>query len=148
MIQSIIDLLEIKANKKNMKLILNKPNLLNEVFVFADKEKIEIVLTNLISNAIKYGKQNGKCEVSVKSPGGKKIDIAVSDDGEGIKKIHLQRIFERFYRIDRHRSREVGGSGLGLSIVKHILEAHGERIYVESEFSIGTSFYFSLPKGS
>lgn len=140
----LIDLLEIKAHQKSI--VLRIESKLNfPLMVCADKEKINHVLMNLISNSIKYGRENGETVISFRLGRDGKLITSVKDNGEGIKKIHVNRIFERFYRIDRHRSREEGGSGLGLSIVKHILEAHNEKIQVESIFTEGSNFYFSLP---
>jgi len=142
--KSVVDLLEIKARQKGISLrIESKVDF--PVLVYGDKEKINHVLTNLISNSLKYGKDNGETIVSFRITKQNKITISVKDNGEGIKKIHVNRIFERFYRIDRHRSREEGGSGLGLSIVKHILEAHNEKINVDSTFTEGSNFFFTLP---
>lgn len=114
--------------------------------VFADKEKIRQVFINLIDNAIKYGKQNGNISFSTYKAEEGKILIEVSDDGAGIAEEHLPRIFERFYRTDLARSRKEGGSGLGLSICKHIIEAHGEHIHVRSTPDVGTTFGFLLPE--
>src|SRR5690606_6631663 len=101
---------------------------------------IEQVLTNLIVNAINHSaKEKAEVIVSFQTVSGK-IKTSVKDNGIGIKPNHLERIFERFYRIDKSRSRTHGGSGLGLSIVKHILEAHGEKIQVKSEYGAGTEF--------
>lgn len=116
------------------------------VFVRGDVEKIEQVLTNLVVNSIKYGKPNGKTIVGVENYSENKIIVKVIDDGEGIKKEHLPRLFERFYRVDQSRSREQGGSGLGLSIVKHIVEAHDENIFLKSTFKEGSEFSFTLKK--
>ena len=104
-----------------------------------------MVLLNLIDNAIKYGKQNGIIEGSAYKIDGKKILVEISDNGYGIPEAHLPRVFERFYRTDLARTRKVGGSGLGLSIVKHIIEAHGETIHVRSKTDVGTTFGFILP---
>ena len=142
--KGIIDLIEIKAREKNISIrIESKVDF--PLIVCGDKEKINHVLTNLISNSLKYGKEGGETIISFRITKNDRILVSVKDNGEGIKKIHVNRIFERFYRIDRHRSREVGGSGLGLSIVKHILEAHNEKINVESTFTEGSIFYFTLP---
>jgi two-component system phosphate regulon sensor histidine kinase PhoR len=101
---------------------------------------------NLLENAIKYGKTKGKTIVSVKIHSSKKFLIAIKDDGEGIQPQHISRIFERFYRIDQSRSRDQGGSGLGLSIVKHIIEAHDQEVFAESEYGKGSTFSFTLKK--
>jgi len=143
MIQSIFDLFEMKIKKKNMTLRFDK---LYEfpIFVMGDPEKIEQVLINLIENSIKYGKIGGIIMISVISTGKDLIAIKVKDNGEGIKKQNIGRIFERFYRVDQSRSREQGGSGLGLSIVKHIIEAHKQTITLESEYGKGSEFTFTL----
>jgi two-component system phosphate regulon sensor histidine kinase PhoR len=146
LILNVFDLLEIKASKK--KIVLTLDDLMEaEIIVNADKERIQQVLTNLIDNSIKYGKISGTTEVSIENLIKNKIIIRVTDNGEGIESHHLTRLFERFYRIDKSGSREVGGSGLGLSIVKHIIDAHNEKIYVESQFGIGSEFSFTLEKG-
>jgi two-component system, OmpR family, phosphate regulon sensor histidine kinase PhoR len=144
-IQNVFDLLEMKADKKNIILMFdqkyNKP-----IYVYGDKEKIQQVVINLIVNSIKYGKKNGTTEVSIESLTNEKVIIRVKDNGEGIEKHHISRLFERFYRVDKSGARSEGGSGLGLSIVKHIIEAHDEKIYVESEFGKGSEFSFTLEK--
>ena len=146
MVQNVFDLLEMKAAKKNISLVFDK-EYLDEIIVNADKERIEQVLTNLVVNSLKYGKQDGTTEVGVESLANNKFLIRVTDNGEGISKENLPRIFERFYRVDKSGSRKEGGSGLGLSIVKHIVEAHNEKIYVESQLAIGSEFSFTLEKG-
>ncbi len=97
-------------------------------------------------NSIKYGKENGTTEVSIEDLVNNKLIIRIRDNGEGIDKHNLSRIFERFFRVDKSGARSEGGSGLGLSIVKHIIEAHGEKIYVESEFGKGSEFSFTMEK--
>ena len=109
-----------------------------------DKERIQQVLTNLIINSLKYSVEKGSIEISVNKLNKDKLIVDVTDNGEGIEEKHLPRIFERFYRIDKTRNRKLGGSGLGLSIVKHIIQAHGERIFVESKFGVGSKFSFTL----
>ena len=104
-----------------------------------------MVIINLVDNAIKYGKQNGSIEASAYKVDGKKILVEITDDGYGIAEEHLSRIFERFYRTDLARARKAGGSGLGLSIVKHIIEAHEDTIHVRSKIDVGTTFGFLLP---
>ena len=145
LIQSVFEMLEMKAGKKNIALIFDRPYP-NPVEVLADYEKIEHVLANLIENSIKYGHANGTTEVSVENLVKDKVIVRVTDNGDGISREHLPRLFERFYRVDKSGSRKEGGSGLGLSIVKHIVEAHGERIYVESEPGVGSEFSFTLQK--
>jgi len=115
------------------------------VMVLADKKRIMELMSNLVVNGIKYGKKGGFVKVGF-FDFDDHIVIEVSDNGIGIEKEHLHRIFERFYRIDKHRSREQGGTGLGLSIVKHIIEAHEQTINVKSQLDVGTIFNFTLPK--
>lgn len=113
----------------------------------ADPDRLEQVLVNLLDNAIKYGKPNGRIAVSGRTSNSD-VEICVSDDGPGIPAESLDRIFERFYRVDRARSRESGGTGLGLSIVKHIVQSHGGKVWAESRPGGGTQFYFTLPTRS
>lgn len=145
LIQNVFDLLEMRASRKNITLTFDK-KYDDSVFVNADRERIQQVLTNLVVNSIKYGKEEGTTEISVENLTKNKIIVRVTDNGEGIAKEHLTRIFERFFRVDKSGSRKEGGSGLGLSIVKHILEAHKEKIYVESELEVGSEFSFTLEK--
>ena len=145
LIDNVYDLMEFESEKNNTKLrIRNEIN--NSVLVYADKERILQVLTNLVVNSIKYGKENGYTEIAVDEYDKDRIVVRVIDDGEGIEEEHLPRLFERFYRIDKTRSRKKGGSGLGLSIVKHIIEAHQEQIFVKSKVGVGTEFSFTLLK--
>ncbi|MDN3722796.1 ATP-binding protein [Aequorivita sp. SDUM287046] len=146
LIQNIFDLLEMKAAKKNISLVFDR-EYLEEITVRADRERIEQVITNLIVNSLKYGKQDGTTEIGIEEILKNKVLIRVTDNGEGILKENMPRIFERFYRVDKSGSRKEGGSGLGLSIVKHIVEAHNQKIYVESQFGIGSEFSFTLEKG-
>ena len=117
-----------------------------DLLVLGDSEKIEQVLINLVMNSIKYGKEKGSTEVSIESLTDNKVIVRINDNGEGIEKHNISRLFERFFRVDKSGARSEGGSGLGLSIVKHIIEAHGEKIYVESEFGKGSEFSFTLEK--
>ena len=145
LIDNVYDLMEFESEKNNTKLrIRNERN--NSVMVYADKERILQVLTNLVVNSIKYGKESGYTEIAVDEYDKDRIIVRVIDDGEGIEEEHLPRLFERFYRIDKTRSRKKGGSGLGLSIVKHIIEAHQEQIFVKSKVGLGTEFSFTLLK--
>jgi len=144
-IQNVFDLLEIKASKKNIKLIFDQ-EYSKPVRVNADKEKIQQIISNLVVNSIKYGHEGGTTEVSVEDLIRNKAIIRITDNGEGIPEEHIPRIFERFYRVDKSGSRKEGGSGLGLSIVKHIIEAHDEKIYVESKEDVGSEFSFTLEK--
>ena len=145
LIQNVFDLLEIKAKKRSISLVFDK---LYEtpILVKGDVKQIEQVLTNLIENSIKYGKANGKTEISIHNHSADQILINILDNGGGIKPHHLPRLFERFYRVDQSRSRDQGGSGLGLSIVKHILEAHHQEVFVKSTKGKGTTFSFTLEK--
>lgn len=143
-VQNIFDLLEMKAAKKNIALDFDVPY--QPIFVKADKERIQQVITNLVVNSIKYGKNDGLTEVTIEDFSKKKIIVRVSDNGEGIEKKHIPRLFERFYRVDKSGSRKEGGSGLGLSIVKHLIEAHHEKIFVESMYGVGSEFSFTLKK--
>lgn len=147
LIQNVFDLFEMKAKKRNINLQFDKiydfP-----VFVVGDIERIEQVLINLIVNSIKYGKTNGITTVGIESYNENKFIIKVMDNGEGIKEEHFTRLFERFYRVDQSRSREQGGSGLGLSIVKHIIEAHNETILLKSTYKKGSEFSFTLEKAT
>jgi two-component system phosphate regulon sensor histidine kinase PhoR len=144
-VQNVFDLFEMKIKKKNMVLRFDK---LYEfpVYALGDPEKIEQVLINLIVNAIKYGEFGGTIMVSIESSDNSKILLKVIDNGEGIKTENIPRIFERFYRVDKSRSRDQGGSGLGLAIVKHIIEAHKETISLESEYGKGSTFFFTLKR--
>ncbi len=145
LIQEVFELLEMKAKKRNISMLFDK---IYEfpVMVIGDIERIEQVLTNLLVNAIKYGKSGGTTIVSVSPYQQNKVLIKIADDGEGIKKEDQARLFERFYRVDKSRSREQGGSGLGLAIVKHIVEAHNESIFVKSNYKKGSEFSFTLEK--
>ena len=145
LIENVYDLMEFESEKNSTKLLVNNENN-TPIIVNADKERILQVLTNLIVNSIKYGKEGGYTEVKVEEYDKDRIIVRVKDNGEGIEDEHLPRLFERFYRIDKNRSRKKGGSGLGLSIVKHIIEAHQEQIFVESKIGQGTEFSFTLQK--
>ena len=143
--QNALEMLEITASKKNIKLMLEFNDKL-PLRVNADNEKIQQVLTNLVENSIKYGKENGTTELVIQELTENKIIVRVTDNGLGIEEKHFNRLFERFYRVDQSGSRKGGGSGLGLAIVKHIMDAHDEKIYIESEFGVGSEFSFTLEK--
>lgn len=147
MIENVFELLEMKAAKKEISIDLDK-DYERPVLVYGDKERIQQVLTNLIVNSIKYGKKQGKTLVSIEDVNKKHLIIKVIDNGIGIEKEHIPRLFERFFRVDKSGSRKEGGSGLGLSIVKHIIEAHQENLAVESEFGKGSVFSFTLKKAN
>ncbi|AMQ00780.1 Histidine kinase [Pedobacter cryoconitis] len=142
--KEVMEALEDKAGNRKIQLSF-KEKYMHPAFVNADREKIRQVMINLISNSIKYGKENGSTAIKIFELHDQYL-IEVTDDGIGIDEKHLPRLFERFYRIDSHRSREVGGTGLGLAIVKHILEAHQQIISVRSTLQIGTTFAFTLQK--
>lgn len=145
LVKSIFELFEMKAAKKGITLTFDI-NYETSIMVYADKERIQQVLTNLVVNSIKYGRENGTTEISIENLIKSKVIVRVTDNGEGIEPENLPRLFERFYRVDKSGSRKEGGSGLGLSIVKHILEAHEEKMYVESELGVGSEFSFTLEK--
>lgn len=144
-LHNVFDLLEIQAQKNKVNLVMDQ-KFETPVFVNADEERIQQVLTNLIINSIKYGVEEGTTEISIQELNEDKILIRITDNGEGIEKEHLPRLFERFYRVEKNRSREKGGSGLGLAIVKHIVEAHFEKIFVESTPGVGSEFSFTLTR--
>ncbi|MCB2221178.1 MAG: sensor histidine kinase [Bacteroidetes bacterium] len=140
----VLDSAEIRAKKKNIHLEF-KEGCDRSFIVVADRELIQQVLNNLVTNSIKYGKENGHTHVGLYDMN-ENILVEISDNGIGIDPKYLPRIFERFYRIDKDRSRELGGSGLGLSIVKHIIEAHDQTVNVRSAPGLGTTFGFTLKK--
>src|ERR1051325_5850939 len=115
-----------------------------EVMVYADLRRLEQMLTNLIDNAIKFSREHGRVVIS--NEAGTRDQILVHDDGDGIPAQHLERLFERFYRVDRARSRDLGGTGLGLAIVKHLALLHGGEVTVTSELGKGSTFTIHLPK--
>jgi len=144
LIIEVISSLEIKAQNCNVKLIfVDKPT--KPVWVNVDADGINQVLVNLIVNSIKYGKKNGETLIKLFDMD-ENILIEVADNGQGIEKHHLSRLYERFYRVDKSRARMSGGTGLGLSIVKHIIEAHHQTINVRSTPAIGSTFSFTLKK--
>ncbi|NNL83222.1 MAG: sensor histidine kinase [Winogradskyella sp.] len=145
LVRGVFDLLEMKASKKKITLTFDI-DYIEPILVHADKERIQQVVTNLVVNSIKYGREKGTTEISIENLIKNKVIVRVTDNGEGIASDHIPRLFERFYRVDKSGSRKEGGSGLGLSIVKHIIEAHDERIYVESELGVGSEFSFTLEK--
>ncbi|MEP7169949.1 MAG: ATP-binding protein, partial [Bacteroidota bacterium] len=139
--KDVIDSLELQAKEKGIKLSV-KENSDKAFYVYADKERIRQVLVNLLVNSIKYGKNNGATEISF-TDNSEIVIVELMDNGIGISKEHLPRLFERFYRVDKSRSRDQGGTGLGLSIVKHIIEAHNQKINVKSDIGLGTTFSFT-----
>lgn len=135
---------ELQAKKQDIKLVLAK-KYDKPIYVKADKFRIRQVLVNLISNSIKYGVAKGKTVITINLFDDQVI-VEIKDNGIGIEEKHLARLFERFYRVDKGRSREQGGTGLGLAIVKHIIEAHGETIDVTSKVNEGTVITFTLKR--
>jgi len=110
----------------------------------ADPDRLEQVFVNLIENAIKYGRNKGNVRLKGRAINGH-VELCVADDGPGIPAESRERVFERFYRVDKARSRDAGGTGLGLAIVKHIVQSHGGKVWVDSETGRGSQFYFTLP---
>ena len=146
LINNVFEMLELQASKKKITFALGSKNI--RVNVNGDEEKIHQVLTNLIENSVKYGRESGTTEVSVENIVENKVIVRITDNGKGIQKANLKRIFERFFRIENSGSRSTGGSGLGLAIVKHIIDAHNEKIYVESDYGVGSEFSFTLEKSN
>ncbi|MDA9106847.1 ATP-binding protein [Flavobacteriaceae bacterium] len=144
LVNNVFEMLEIQSGIKKISFSLDSK--FKSVKVIADQEKIHQVLTNLIENSVKYGKESGTTEVTIQNITENKIIVRITDNGNGIQKIHFKRLFERFYRVDNSGNRKTGGSGLGLAIVKHIIDAHNEKIYVESDYGVGSEFSFTLEK--
>ncbi len=143
LIQEMYDQMDVKAEKKNISVKLPDPE--QKIYVTADKKRIFQVLINLFSNAVKYTRKGGEIRIDL-AIGDNRVHVTVTDNGEGIGKEHLNRIFERFYRVEKSRSKDWGGTGLGLAIVKHIVEAHNSRVQVASSPGKGSSFSFSLER--
>jgi two-component system, OmpR family, phosphate regulon sensor histidine kinase PhoR len=141
--QEVFEQLETKAKSREVQLKVQTPQ--PYIWVKADPQRIKQVVTNLVENAIKYGKEGGKVTVLFEDDK-KEWLVSIADDGPGIPPEHLNRIFERFYRIEKSRSRDMGGTGLGLAIVKHIVNAHKSKISVMSKLGKGTTFSFKLDK--
>lgn len=142
LIENVFEVFEMQAAKREISLVFDKEYL--PIYVYADRERIQQVVANLIVNSIKYGKHNGTTEVNIENISEERIIIRITDNGEGVIKENLPRLFERFYRVNKSGNRKQGGSGLGLSIVKHIIEAHKQRIYVDSVYGVGSEFSFTL----
>jgi two-component system, OmpR family, phosphate regulon sensor histidine kinase PhoR len=142
--KDVVDAQELKATAKGI--ILTLPEDQKPIFVLADRFRIRQVIVNLIVNSVKYGKEYGETKIRFYDTGDN-ITVEIGDNGIGISSEHLPRLFERFYRVDKSRSREQGGTGLGLAIVKHIIEAHNQTIRVNSTEDVGTTFSFTLKKG-
>ncbi len=142
-IEECCSIIEIKAQERNIHLQFNHNH--DDVSIQGDSLRLKQVFINLLSNAIAYTQPDGSVEIELADQGDQ-IIVAVKDSGIGIEKTHFPRIFERFYRVDKGRSRSVGGTGLGLAIVKHIVEAHQGSVVVDSEVGRGTTFVVTLPK--
>lgn len=145
LIQNVMDLLEMKAAKKDITLTFDD-KYFKPIIVIGNRDKIQQVLTNLLENSIKYGNSGGYTEIGIENVINNRVLINIKDNGEGIEKANISRLFERFYRVDKSGARSEGGSGLGLSIVKHIIEAHNEKIFVESIIGKGSTFSFTMEK--
>lgn len=145
LIAGVFEMFEMKCAKKKITLTFDR-DYKDPIFVVADKERVQQVVSNLIVNSIKYGREKGTTEVSIENLIKNKVIIRVTDNGEGIIKANIPRLFERFYRVDKSGSRKEGGSGLGLAIVKHIIEAHDEKIFIDSQYGVGSEFSFTLEK--
>ena len=143
LVEEVFEALEMKAGQMNISLKIDNES--QAKLVLGDRDKMQQVFMNLISNSIKYGKDGGTTTVRFFDMESNML-IEVADNGIGIDKESLDRLFERFYRVDKNRSREIGGTGLGLAIVKHILEGHNQQINVRSTKDIGSTFSFILEK--
>jgi two-component system, OmpR family, phosphate regulon sensor histidine kinase PhoR len=141
LVDRVLEDFKTQAGARHVELKNDVPDLT----AFADSDRLQQVLGNLIGNAIKYGRSNGHVGVSGNLLNGTAIELCVQDDGPGIPAESLERVFERFYRADKARSREQGGTGLGLSIVKHIVQSHGGKVWAKSDLGKGAAFYFTLP---
>ena len=144
LVNEVFEQLEMRANEMDISFELNNQS--NTNFVNGDRAKLQQVFINLVGNSIKYGKKGGKTIVRILDMDDN-ILVEVADNGIGIDQVSLSRLFERFYRVDKNRSREIGGTGLGLAIVKHILEGHNQTISVRSTKGVGSTFSFILEKG-
>lgn len=144
LIHDVLDYVKEAAEKK--KISITQSEIPSPLSVEADRNYLEQVFINLLDNAIKYSHEGGKIIISAIEKNQWEIQFSIKDNGIGIPREDLPRIFERFYRVDKGRSQELGGTGLGLSIVKHIVQAHGGRVWADSQLGVGSTFYFTLPK--
>ncbi|HXR48958.1 MAG TPA: ATP-binding protein [Candidatus Limnocylindrales bacterium] len=144
LVEKVFTDLKTRAEEKDVKLV----NQLNDLTALVDAHRLEQVFANLVDNAIKYGRAQGTVTVGGRKTDAGKIEVFVQDDGPGIPPEALDRVFERFYRVDKARSREQGGTGLGLSIVKHIVQNHDGEVWAKSEPGKGAAFFFTLPRGA
>lgn len=141
MVQGVLDDFKTRAATRGVALVNQVP----ELFVHADADRLEQILANLVDNAIKYGRAGGTVTIGAGRAEASQVEVFVRDDGPGIPADALERVFERFYRVDKARSREQGGTGLGLSIVKHLVQSHGGRVWASSAPGLGATFYCTLP---
>jgi two-component system phosphate regulon sensor histidine kinase PhoR len=146
LIDDVIDFVKGPSEKKRISVSRNEIS--SSLSLEADRNYLEQVLINLLDNAIKYTPEGGRITISAIEKDQREIQFSIEDNGIGIPREDIPRIFERFYRVDKGRSQELGGTGLGLSIVKHIVQAHGGRVWVESQLEKGSTFHFTLPKRS
>ena len=142
MVGKMLDDFKTRAQAKSVTLANETP----ELQVFADAGRLDQVLSNLVDNAIKYGRNDNCVTIGARAIDDGKVEVFVQDRGPGLPSGASERVFERFYRVDKARSREQGGTGLGLSIVKHIVQGHGGKVWVNSEPGKGAAFYFTLPR--
>ena len=143
-VQSVVEDIAPRASPRSIRLENQVPA---ELAALADDDRLQQVLWNLIDNAIKYGRPAGTVRIGGRELDAERIELFVQDDGPGIPPDARERVFERFFRLDRARSREQGGTGLGLAIVKHVVQAHGGEVRVESDPGHGATFLFTLRRG-
>lgn len=146
LVMDVVESLQYKAQKENVEIKVE--NIDKNILVSADRNQIKQVLINLVENAIKYNRPGGTVTVGAKpfSKDKGRVLVYIQDTGIGIEQQYIDRVTERFFRVDKSRSREKGGTGLGLAIVKHIMEAHGEKFFIESTPNVGSTFSFTLTK--
>jgi two-component system phosphate regulon sensor histidine kinase PhoR len=144
LIHDVSDFVKEAAERK--KISISQAEISPSLVIEADRNDLEQVFINLLDNAIKYTPEGGRVIISAIEKGQGEIEFSIQDNGIGIPKEDIPRIFERFYRVDKGRSQALGGTGLGLSIVKHLVQAHGGKVWVESQLEKGSAFYFTLPK--
>jgi two-component system phosphate regulon sensor histidine kinase PhoR len=138
----------VKEAAQKKKISISRSIVPSTLEMMGDRSYLEQVFVNLLDNAIKYTPEGGRVTISAIEKDQREIQFSIEDNGIGIPREDIPRIFERFYRVDKGRSQELGGTGLGLSIVKHLVQAHGGRVWVESQPGKGSTFYFTLPKRS